>query len=296
MTEAARKPQSARSTKARQVAHSAIAQSDMGSFPKPTELSEQLAADNIRLAQKYASLKARITKMPYEDLFQVALVGLLKACRKYNHNAINEKTGAPYKLSTIAVPFIEGALNQYLRDRGHSSGVKFPDRWRDKASQVRKLASLGKSADAISEIVKLPAAEIEEILEAQKATAVLDPEIKLYSNNVEDLEEDHYELQQALIIADQAYNAISAADQKMLIIAWEAQRRRMIPDGPFIQFMRRARQVLDGAPIVREDQLAMEIYVANTEATDSGKTMDTKRKVVDPIDMIKAIESQLTLF
>ena len=128
------RPPGARSTKVRppSVVAENNATDEKPKFIQPTKHSEQLAVDNIKLAQQRAHLMAIKTRMPFDDLYQVALIGLIKGCRRYDPTKINPKTNEPYKLSTIAVQFIDGAMRQYLRDRGHSSGVKFPDRWRDR--------------------------------------------------------------------------------------------------------------------------------------------------------------------
>lgn len=283
----------ARSTKVRAVNHEKTeVKTKIGS---PTEYSEQLAIDNIKLAQKHAHVMSIRTKMPYEDLYQVALIGLIKACRKYDPSKVNPDNGKPYKLSTIAVPFIDGAMYQYLRDRGHSTGVKFPDRWRDKASIVRKMSANGSCVEDIATATNLRADEVNEILTAQSAPVALDPEIKLYSNSIDDSEyEDFYELIQALAIVDRAHAAISTIDQGLLEAAWNHQRRRQIATGPFFQFMQRAKKVLSGVSIVIEKQIDLSIEVKTEE--NLALMSSGKRRVSDPKEIIDTVMSQLDLF
>jgi len=266
-------------------------------FP-PTEYSEQLAVDNIRLAQQRAHLMMVRTGMPFDDLYQVALVGLIKGCRRYDPNKISPKTGEPYKLSTIAVTFIEGAMMQYLRDRGHSSGVKFPDRWRDKASIVRKMTSDGAQPDVVASATGLRVDEIKEILEAQSSPAVLDPDVKLYSNEVTvDEPSDCYELAQALEIVDRAHSAISIADQNMLEAAWNHPRRRQIAVGPFFQFMNKAKRIIKGAPIVSEEQIDLSIEIRSDQHSDiKGCVIANTKRVSEPKEILKIAETQLDLF
>ena len=123
----------ARSTRPRPPADPCPDQCQPRRFPPPTKCSEELAVANLQLARDMAQRMASATRMPWDDLFLVASMGLLKACRLYDPERICPSTGRPYAISTLAVPFIRGAMAQHLRDKGHTSGVKFPDRWRDKA-------------------------------------------------------------------------------------------------------------------------------------------------------------------
>ena len=286
----------ARSLKIRAVAAPAEPNKKIQAFP-PTEYSEQLAVDNIKLAKKRAHLMMTRTGMPLDDLYQVALVGLIKGCRRYDPTKISPKTGEPCKLSTIAVPFIDGAMHQYLRDRGHSSGVKFPDRWRDKASIVRKMASDGAKPEVIAESTKLRVDEIKEILEAQSSPAVLDPDAKLYANEIKlDEFDDCYELAQALEIVDRAHAAISTADQNILEAAWNHPRRRQIASGPFFQFMNRVKKIAQGIPIVSENQIDLSIEIDSIDATTTGCATLSKKRVSEPKEILRLAETQLNLF
>lgn len=287
----------ARSLKVRAVSTPDEPNKKIQAFP-PTEHSEQLAVDNIKLAQKHAHLMMVRTGMPFDDLYQVALVGLIKGCRRYDPNKLSPKTGEPCKLSTIAVPFIEGAMRQYLRDRGHSSGVKFPDRWRDKASIVRKLAADGAKPDAIAESTKLRVDEVNEILEAQSSPAVLDPDAKLYSDEIAiDEFDDCYELVQALEIVDRAHAAISTADQNILEAAWNHPRRRQIATGPFFQFINRVKKIAIGVSIVSENQIDLSIEVDSADSTIiAGCATASKKRISEPKEILKLAETQLDLF
>lgn len=215
----------------------------MGSFPPPTEHSEQLAADNLGLAMKEASLLAARTCQPYEDLYPVALYGLLKGCRKYDPFRINPSTNRPYRLSSLVVPFIRGALWQYLRTHGHRSGVRFPDAWRDRAPMVRRMIGDGCDLAAVSEATGLSQAQISEILQAQSPVDEFDAaNIKHVGRHVagEELEICH-ELQAALEDADLAFCALEWADRQALVMAWESRRRQLcrLPHGQFLTNVRK---------------------------------------------------------
>ena len=288
MTAATRRVKGARSLKARPEAQRGEAK--LGSFPPPTEQSEQLAIDNQALAQDMAVRMARATRMDLESLRAVALLGLLKGCRLYDPSKVNPANGRPYRLSTCVVPYIRGAMLHYLRDKGHTSGVKFPDSWRDVAPRVRKLAAEGASLDAISAQVGLPAQEVEEILQAQRTTALFDPEIgDIHWQCTPDLldeAEEHHELAEALAIADEAFAAMSWADQQMMIKAWQMKRGPQLASLPHGQFVRRVRRVLMGLPVAApQAQSALALDVPTGEASAQPRVASS-RQILDAAEQL----------
>jgi len=288
MTAATRRVKGARSLKARPEAQRGEAK--LGSFPPPTEQSEQLAIDNQALAQDMAVRMARATRMDLESLRAVALLGLLKGCRLYDPSKVNPANGRPYRLSTCVVPYIRGAMLHYLRDKGHTSGVKFPDSWRDVAPRVRRMASEGASLDAISTQVDLPAQEVEEILQAQRTTALFDPEIgDIHWQCTPDLldeAEEHHELAEALAIADEAFAAMSWADQQMMIKAWQMKRGPQLASLPHGQFVRRVRRVLMGLPVAApQAQSALALDVPTGEASAQPRVASS-RQILDAAEQL----------
>jgi DNA-directed RNA polymerase specialized sigma subunit len=288
MTAATRRVKGARSLKARPEAQRGEAR--LGSFPPPTEQSEQLAIDNQALAQDMAVRMAKLTRMDLESLRAVALLGLLKGCRLYDPSKVNPANGRPYRLSTCVVPYIRGAMLHYLRDKGHTSGVKFPDSWRDVAPRVRRMASEGASLDAISTQVDLPAQEVEEILQAQRTTALFDPEIgDIHWQCTPDLldeAEEHHELAEALAIADEAFAAMSWADQQMMIKAWQMKRGPQLASLPHGQFVRRVRRVLMGLPVAApQAQSALALDVPTGEASAQPRVASS-RQILDAAEQL----------
>ncbi|MBU6251229.1 MAG: hypothetical protein KGO47_08700 [Cyanobacteria bacterium REEB417] len=289
-----RRRRAAQSTKVRPEAVPCPDLDRLGSFPPPTAWSEQLAAENLQLARAMASRMARATRMPFDDLFLVAAQGLLKGCRRYNPELLNPATGTPYRLSTFVVPVIRGAMAQWLRDKGHSSGVRFPDRWRDKAPVVRRLAADGGTTASISAAVQLGADEVEAILAAQGATRCLDPDAQgfaTYDPDPWDEVEALDELAAVLTVADQAHEALSWADRQMLEQAWE-RPRRTISGLQFGQFLIRARRVRSGARLNREQQqdLGLEVPTALQASQES-----PRRRITEPAEILQVAE-QLALF
>lgn len=74
-------------------------------------LRNHLVEMNIGLARQVAHSIAKTTSEPYEDLEQVAMLGLIIAVERYDLTK-------ELKFSTYAVPTIHGKVLQHLRDKG----------------------------------------------------------------------------------------------------------------------------------------------------------------------------------
>lgn len=299
------KPIGARSTKVRPIKNN-VPSPDMGSFPQPTEYSEELVLKNMPLAKSMAYRMAINTKMPLDDLFLVACQGLIKGCRRYNSDLINPNTNKPYALSTILVPYIRGAMMHWLRDKGHSSGVKFPDRWRDIAPNVRKMAKAGKTLREIEELTSLPAEEIEEIIQAQGVTTLLDPDVKnnltAVEYNIDELDEAEFydALAWALQIADRAHQSLRWADQIQIETAWNPEsswnikRKQKLAEQQHKQFIIKARKIIKGTQysIQEQQNIAIEIEVPIIE---DGKQNVKRQKTTNNKTILDAVVLQLNL-
>ena len=249
MTATTRRPKAARSTKIRPEASPDPDEGGLGRFPPPTEWSEQLAVNNLQLAASMAARMAQATRMPFEDLHLEATKGLLKGCRYYDPSRINPESGEPYKLSTCVVPFIRGAMAQYLRIRGHSSGVKFPIAWRDKAPIVRRMAADGATLEAVVLATGLDGVEVEAILQAQGVTTQVDPDSQgfaTYDPDPWDDVETCDALADVLAIADLAHAFLREADRNVLERSWESSKRRQLARLPHGQFLVKARGIIRG--------------------------------------------------
>jgi hypothetical protein len=234
----------------------------------------------------------------YDQLYPVACVGLLKACRRYDPDLINPATGTPYRLSTLAVPFIDGACMQWLRYHGHSSGVRWPDAWRDKASVVRRLVGEGQSHEAVAEATGLPVVDVRAILVAQGATRPCDPDAQGFATfdpEPADEMEVGPELRRSLEIADNAHLGLSWADQRMLEHSWRhTPRRHTLARLPHAQFVAMATGIIRGVRLPsREDQLDLSLGVPARNAPGSGEA--AAARVTQPAEIVRAVE-QLALF
>lgn len=266
-------------------------------FPPPTEHSEQLAVENLQLARDMAQRMASATRMGWDDLFMVASMGLLKACRLYDPERICPTTGRPYALSTLAVPFIRGAMAQHLRDRGHTSGVKFPDRWRDKAPTVRRLAADGTAPAAIAQATGLSLQDVDGILQGQATPLALDPDSHGFASwdpDPWDEAETFGELQAVLAVADAAHEALGWADRAMLEAAWDLPGpRRQLARLPFQQFLRRTDSIIRRgrfAAVEGQQDLAVEVPIVL-----GGGPTSPRRRISRPAEILQVAE-QLALF
>lgn len=80
-------------------------------------MNQDLVANNIGLVRKVALRYAAVTAgvAEYDDLHQVGVLGLAAAIDKHD--------ASKGKLSTIAVPYIEGYIKHYLRDNCQPGGL-----------------------------------------------------------------------------------------------------------------------------------------------------------------------------
>jgi hypothetical protein len=186
-------------------------------------------------------------------------------------------------------------MAQWLRDKGHSSGVKFPDKWRDVAPTVRRLAADGATLSAVVEATGLAPEEVTAVLGAQGATRLLDPEA-LHANREPDPWdeiESYDELNEVLRIADEAHAALRWADRQMLETAWDAQPRRQVARMPHGQFLRHAEGIIWGERLKpAPEQQALALVVPDGVGGPEGKA---GRRITDPVEILQVAE-QLDLF
>lgn len=184
----------------------------------PTDYSEKLIVENLKMASHVANKYAQRAPVPFEDLEAVAYIGLIKGCRRYDPER-RKPDGTPYALSTICYPFIHGAVQQYLRDKGYS--IRFPSSWRQHGPRVRAEIDRGTPLEKVALMVGLAPAEVEEMTWAMGPTAALCEEI----NGTHDPFVDEDATVAAFKVADDAFERLTPADQGLL----ERWSRREIP-------------------------------------------------------------------
>lgn len=99
----------------------------------------KIAQLNEKLVHKVAHKMAATCREPYEDLYQIGYMGLLKAAERYDSSSGNA-------FSSFAIPYIQGEIQHYLRDQWQI--VKPPRSSLEIKAKVRRLqkslASLGR--------------------------------------------------------------------------------------------------------------------------------------------------------
>jgi RNA polymerase sigma-B factor len=120
----------------------------------------ELVTRHLSLARKLASRYAR-TKEPFEDLYQVASLGLVKAIDRYDPDH-----GTAF--TSFAVPTILGELKRYFRDLGWA--VHVPRGAQERAVKVEEaqqlLGARSNRAPTVSEIAEYLELGIEDVLDA----------------------------------------------------------------------------------------------------------------------------------
>jgi hypothetical protein len=195
-------------------------------FPPPTETSETLFQENLGLARKVAWSWARKTGMPYDDIEQIAMMGLLRGCRKYDATKINPGSGKSYALSTYVVPYAHGELLHWYRDNPYA--IRFPPKWREQYGKVHRMLGQSAPLEDISTATGLSVEELGEMVERMVTPAELNCEV-VGSHDITaelDLASPLGEL------VDLAYDDLAATD-RALLEAWILKPKGPFPHGPY---------------------------------------------------------------
>jgi RNA polymerase sigma-B factor len=103
-----------------------------------------LAQSNEKLVHKVVHRMSQVCREPYEDLYQLGYIGLIKAAERFD-----PATGNAF--SSFAIPYIQGEIQHFLRDQWQS--VKLPRTAIETKAKVRRiqrsLASLGRETDTL---------------------------------------------------------------------------------------------------------------------------------------------------
>jgi DNA-directed RNA polymerase sigma subunit (sigma70/sigma32) len=100
---------------------------------RPHAAADALALEHMDLAEKIAGNFARRTVHPKEDLLQLAMIGLIKAARRYDPS---RGLFRPYGRT-----YANGEITHFLRDNGFL--LKVPPTWRELHARGQRLLTSG---------------------------------------------------------------------------------------------------------------------------------------------------------
>jgi DNA-directed RNA polymerase sigma subunit (sigma70/sigma32) len=100
---------------------------------QPHAAADALALEHMDLAEKIAGNFARRTVHPKEDLLQLAMIGLIKAARRY------DPSRGPFR--PYGRTYANGEITHFLRDNGFL--LKVPPTWRELHARGQRLLTSG---------------------------------------------------------------------------------------------------------------------------------------------------------
>ncbi len=100
---------------------------------RPYAAADALALQHMDLAEKIAGNFARRTVHPKEDLLQLAMIGLIKAARRY------DPSRGPFR--PYGRTYANGEITHFLRDNGFL--LKVPPTWRELHARGQRLLTSG---------------------------------------------------------------------------------------------------------------------------------------------------------
>ena len=123
----------------------------------PHAAAHALALAHGDLADRIAGNFARRTSHPFDDLRQLAMIGLLKAALRFDGSG--GRQFRPYGRT-----FANGEITHYLRDHGYA--IKVPPTWRDLYASGQKLLRQGVDAAEVPGLLGIRAERWREICAA----------------------------------------------------------------------------------------------------------------------------------
>jgi DNA-directed RNA polymerase sigma subunit (sigma70/sigma32) len=100
---------------------------------RPHAVADALALEHMDLAEKIAGNFARRTVHQKEDLLQLAMIGLIKAARRY------DPSRGPFR--PYGRTYANGEITHFLRDNGFL--LKVPPTWRELHARGQRLLASG---------------------------------------------------------------------------------------------------------------------------------------------------------
>ncbi|MFU8886622.1 MAG: sigma-70 family RNA polymerase sigma factor [Cyanobacteriota bacterium] len=132
---------------------------------RPHAAADALALQHRDLAEKIAGNFARRTVHPKEDLLQLAMIGLIKAARRY------DPSRGPFR--PYGRTYANGEITHFLRDNGFL--LKVPPTWRELHARGQRLLTSGVDAALMLERLGVSRAQWQHIMEACSVRVVAFP-------------------------------------------------------------------------------------------------------------------------
>jgi DNA-directed RNA polymerase sigma subunit (sigma70/sigma32) len=132
---------------------------------RPHAAADVLALQHRDLAEKIAGNFARRTVHPKEDLLQLAMIGLIKAARRY------DPSRGPFR--PYGRTYANGEITHFLRDNGFL--LKVPPTWRETHARGQRLLTSGVCVGEMLEQIGISREQWIEIADACSVRVVAFP-------------------------------------------------------------------------------------------------------------------------
>ena len=132
---------------------------------RPHAAADALALEHMDLAEKIAGNFARRTIHPKEDLLQLAMIGLIKAARRY------DTSRGPFR--PYGRTYANGEITHFLRDNGFM--LKVPPTWRELHARGQRLLNSGVGVGKMLELIGISRQQWIQIVDACSVRVVAFP-------------------------------------------------------------------------------------------------------------------------
>ncbi len=132
---------------------------------RPHAAADALALEHMDLAEKIAGNFARRTVHPKEDLLQLAMIGLIKAARRY------DPSRGPFR--PYGRTYANGEITHFLRDNGFL--LKVPPTWRELHARGQRLLTSGVGVAEMLERLEISREQWIQIVDACSVRVVAFP-------------------------------------------------------------------------------------------------------------------------
>ncbi|WP_242498266.1 SigB/SigF/SigG family RNA polymerase sigma factor [Nocardioides glacieisoli] len=195
-------------------------------LPPSTAMSDQLVEDNIDVARSVAA-RYRNRGVDLDDLQQVALLGLVKAARRFDADA-------GYDFLSYAVPTIRGEVRRYFRDSGWM--VRPPRRVQELQGRIavadNELCQLLGRSPRPSEVAEHLDAPLDDVVEALAADGCYSPtsldapvgDGTLRFGDVLDTDDRGIERADAHVLLEPLVSRLSDRDRRVLYLRYYEER------------------------------------------------------------------------